>query len=60
MDIVVYNRWGNVVYDMEEWDNAWDGRSVTGEILPQGTYFYNIRLRILDQSVSGMIDLRLK
>lgn len=60
MDIVIYNRWGNVVYDMEDWDNAWGGRSITGEILPQGTYFYNIRLRTLDQSVSGMIDLRLK
>lgn len=60
MDITIYNRWGNIVYQTTEWDNSWDGRSNNGEILPQGTYFYDIRFKVLNESVSGMIDLRVK
>ncbi|UZR92626.1 gliding motility-associated C-terminal domain-containing protein [Chondrinema litorale] len=32
---VVYNRYGDIVYENENYDNSWDG-----EDLPEGTYYY--------------------
>ena len=38
--LMVFNRWGNQVYDsVSEYDNQWDG-SWEGKDLPDGTYFY--------------------
>jgi hypothetical protein len=31
----VYNRWGTLVYENENYDNTW-----TGEGLAEGTYYY--------------------
>jgi len=45
----VYNRWGNIVYENEQYDNTWDGRAnrgvVFGERLPDGTYFYTLEYK---------------
>jgi gliding motility-associated-like protein len=35
----VFNRWGNQVYEAENYANDWDGTS-SGQRLPDGTYFY--------------------
>ena len=47
----VFNRWGTKVFEMENYDNSWDGTS-TGratiaaeERLPVGTYYYVLELR---------------
>jgi gliding motility-associated-like protein len=47
----IYNRWGNLVYQNENYKNDWDGKanqgirtSGTGQNLPDGTYYYQIRL----------------
>lgn len=41
--LTIFNRWGNLVYEKNEYDNSWDGssnvKSHSGK-LPQGTYFY--------------------
>ena len=43
--LVVYNRYGNIVYEMEDYDNSWDGTyKDTGNDLPSGTYFYTLEL----------------
>ncbi|WP_372490092.1 Ig-like domain-containing protein [Chitinophaga sedimenti] len=43
----VYNRWGNVVYRSDNYQNNWNGKSNTGvrygEDVPDGTYFYIVR-----------------
>ncbi|MEY2898587.1 MAG: hypothetical protein RL138_640 [Bacteroidota bacterium] len=39
--LIIYNRWGNVVYRTEHYDTKWDGR-YNGADLPDGTYFYII------------------
>jgi gliding motility-associated-like protein/uncharacterized repeat protein (TIGR01451 family) len=40
-ELVVFNRWGNIVFQMKNYDNSWDGRfASTHEHLPSGTYFY--------------------
>lgn len=39
-ELIVYNRWGNIVFQMINYDNSWDGCRSTGEPLPSGTYFF--------------------
>lgn len=47
-ELSIFNRWGNLVYQKAPYDNSWDGRassSVFGsDELPEGTYFYILKL----------------
>src|SRR5690554_5889103 len=48
-EVWIYNRWGAEVYHSEDYKNDWDGTSqsslnVGGNELPEGTYYYVIRL----------------
>lgn len=36
----VYNRWGNKVYESENYQNDWDGKTRRGKRLDDGTYYY--------------------
>ena len=43
--VKVFNRWGNLVYENENYTNDWDGRgqgNFMGQYLPEGTYFYMV------------------
>ncbi len=46
----IYNRWGNIVFQKDGYDNSWDGTSngravlYTEDKLPVGTYFYVLDL----------------
>jgi len=46
ISVIVYNRWGNKVFEADDYKNDWDGISNqglrVGEGLPDGTYFYII------------------
>jgi gliding motility-associated-like protein len=35
----VFNRWGNLVYDVSGYNNEWNGQNNNEEDLPDGTYF---------------------
>lgn len=39
-NLEVYNRWGQLVYKSEQYDNTWDGRDMNGNELSDGTYYY--------------------
>jgi gliding motility-associated-like protein len=44
-ELIIYNRWGNIVYQATDYQNNWDGISISnfnfaGESLPSGTYYY--------------------
>lgn len=46
---MIYNRWGNKVFEANPYTNTWDGKSdgglsVGGDQLPVGTYFYVLDL----------------
>lgn len=56
--LTVYNRWGNVVYKKDLYDNSWAGTNQQGEDLPQGTYFILLTLHDSGASMSGFVDLR--
>ncbi len=45
--VTVFNRWGNVVFETNDYDNVnrvFRGESDSGKDLPSGTYFYKIEL----------------
>jgi large repetitive protein len=46
-EFIVFNRWGDIVYQAKPYHNDWNGTSSNGgKELPQGTYYYVIRLDI--------------
>ncbi len=47
--MTIFNRWGVLVYESNNYQNDWDGRSqsslnVGGDQLPEGTYYYLLEL----------------
>ena len=44
--IVIFNRWGNIVYEAKPYNNDWRGLNAAGKELPHGTYYYILRLDI--------------
>lgn len=57
--LYIYNRWGSLVYNKNNYANTWDGQTNSGSLLPDATYFVILEL---DNGVSfsGYIDLRRK
>jgi gliding motility-associated-like protein len=47
-DIIIFNRWGDVVYQAAPYMNDWAGEGKTATALPHGTYFYILRLDIAE------------
>jgi gliding motility-associated-like protein len=51
VQLAIYNRWGSLVYQSNEYKNDWDGTANMGiktadnrQGLPDGTYYYQIRM----------------
>ncbi|MEZ4991422.1 MAG: gliding motility-associated C-terminal domain-containing protein [Saprospiraceae bacterium] len=58
-NIVIFNRWGDVVFKAAPYNNDWDGTNMrTGQILPSGTYYYILRLALGDARIKqGQITI---
>lgn len=57
--VMIFNRWGDVVFDMENYNNSdrvFTGLSKNGSELPSGTYFYKIELSG-NKPLTGFITL---
>ncbi len=64
IDLKIYNRWGNLVYQTEDPDINWDGKDMnTGKLVPEGVYYYicdvyEYRLNgIQPRNISGFIHV---
>lgn len=57
-ELVIYNRWGNIVNSFSGYNNEWDGTSNNGEWLPNGTYFVILKIHGTDIVLTGYVDLR--
>lgn len=44
-EIIIVNRWGGTVFKAKPYLNDWDGKTNTGKSLPEGTYYYMLKLR---------------
>jgi gliding motility-associated-like protein len=41
--MVVFNRWGELIFESEDFNHGWDGKSMrSGEFMPDGVYNYRI------------------
>lgn len=61
LEMVIVNRWGNVVYESNEVNMVWNGRNKnTGEPCSPGTYFYKFTITDLygeSQTQHGFVQL---
>ncbi len=53
-NVLIYNRWGNEVYESNDYQNDWAG-TWDGNPLPDGTYFYLIDFRNGEDPRSGYV-----
>ncbi len=40
VNLIIYNRWGRVVYKTDSYDNTWSGEKKNGKPVSDGVYFY--------------------
>jgi gliding motility-associated-like protein len=53
VDLKIFNRWGNLVFETQELLSGWDGRC-NGKECPEGVYFYSASITY----VSGKIEAK--
>lgn len=42
--LLIVNRWGNLIYTNDNYDNTWNGRDMSGNMVVEGVYTYAITL----------------
>lgn len=55
-ELMIFNRWGNLVYQKTNYDNTWEGYNYDNQKLPDGTYFYLLDLGS-GEPISGPLQL---
>ncbi|WP_170254768.1 T9SS type B sorting domain-containing protein [Phaeodactylibacter luteus] len=45
-ELIIFNRWGDIVFQAQPYGNNWSGQNSEGKDLPDGTYYYILRLDI--------------
>lgn len=50
-ELTVFNRWGDIVHKSRPYNNDWAGTGRNGKILPQGTYYYILRLNVAEGDI---------
>ena len=50
-ELLIYNRWGQLVVSIEQSNHGWDGRNSAGEMVQDGTYYFVISGLGLDNQV---------
>lgn len=49
-EVQLFDKWGDKVFDAHDYNNNWGGISNRGAALPDGTYFYVIRLNEVNRN----------
>jgi gliding motility-associated-like protein len=50
-ELIIFNRWGDIVYQARPYNNNWQGTNTSGQDLPEGTYYYILRLDISEGNI---------
>ncbi len=56
--VSIFNRWGEKVWETKHYDNQankWEGKGPSGQLLPDGTYFYVILYK--QETLKGWVEL---
>jgi gliding motility-associated-like protein len=48
VEVAIFNRWGSEVYSWNKLNGSWNGKGSDGGELPDGTYYYVIKARGID------------
>ena len=65
-ELVIFNRWGNVVYSAKPYTNDWDGQSssngmkLSGSEVLDGTYYYILSLEEGATPIKGFFEVKRK
>jgi gliding motility-associated-like protein len=58
--LLIFNRWGEILFESNDAEYGWDG-TYGGKIVPDGTYIWKIRYRVLGvdkpQEIMGHVNL---
>jgi gliding motility-associated-like protein len=54
--VQIFNRWGQLLYETDNYQNDWEGKKDNGEELPDATYYYVIKCDD-DRLYQGAINL---
>ena len=58
-ELFVFNRWGVLVFQAAPYENDWGGTNFQGNELPEGTYYYLLRLgNNYNSNVQGSVTIR--
>lgn len=59
-EMLIYDRWGNLIFESRDQNRGWDGYSESGRLMPTGVYVYKLTLRLSDdQRTTKMGDVTL-
>lgn len=50
-ELIIFNRWGDILFKAKPYTNDWNGTNQKGDPLPEGTYYYVLRLNINDGKI---------
>ena len=45
-ELIIFNRWGDIIYEAKPYNNDWNGLNMEGQPIPEATYYYVLRLNI--------------
>lgn len=45
-ELIIFNRWGDIIYEAKPYNNDWAGNNNGGTPVPEGTYYYILRLNV--------------
>jgi gliding motility-associated-like protein len=62
LTLKVFNRWGNLVYESDNYQGTWNGTCnqggvLYGELLPAGTYYYLVQIQGETETRKGYLTL---
>lgn len=50
-ELIIFNRWNDIVFRASPYLNNWRGTNQSGQDLPQGTYYYILRLNVAEGEI---------
>lgn len=45
-EMLIFNRWGDIIFQAKPYNNDWEGTGTNGTPVPEGTYYYILRLNV--------------
>jgi large repetitive protein len=57
-NLIVVNRWGNTVFETDNYKNDWNGVNKNGDSLPDGTYYTVMNINQGEIILKGFVEIR--